>query len=410
MYESFQFSTDSKVFYDLKGYFNPQKKELSFELNIEQFFKILNVTIAEALFDTDKISKILKNIYIETNDGKIFSCINCIFSFNISSDMSKKESFKLVSSDVIVENEFSEKFDIYTKKVVFKTKYLGKSRHRGYIKNIKFKYDSNKNIELNIYTEEDTIIEISVSSTRNHNYNKLSKIIYTILEMITLIIGDMPIIDEVYCYIDDKKSNIYFTVVDKYNPEYKKKNCTDVLGYINEETINKKTMNDFIDFRKKTKIIYDLFLININRPSYKEIINCNFVQIIEGLYKSLINTKDNLVDELRYFYYRTRNSKKILSVRDKRKIKSKEQTEIFIYKAKNQRNYLSHLNSNEKKNVFYELENIYAYWKLSLAIRLFILDYLNIKYDNNLLKNYIDKVNQWAQENKLRYNLKLNGN
>lgn len=124
----------------------------------------------------------------------------------------------------------------------------------------------------------------------------------------------------------------------------------------------------------------------------------------------MISTKDNLVDELKYFYYRTKNAKMILSGRDKRKTKGKYETEIFIYKAKNQRHYLSHLNSNENKNVFYGLENIYAYWKLSLAIRLFILDYLDIKYDNNLLKNYIDKVNQWAKNNKLRYSLKLNEN
>lgn len=410
MYESFQFSIDSKNFYDLKGFFYPNKKELSFELDIKQFLKILKVTIAEAMFDLDKITKILKNIYIKTGDNKTFSCISCIFSFKISNDITKKISFKLVSTDVIVENIISEKFDIYTKKITFKTKYLAGSRYRAYIKNIKFKYDSNKKVELSIYKEEDSIIEISISSTRLHNYNKLSKIIYTILEMITLIIGDMPIIDEVYFYIDDKKSNIYFSIVDKYYPEHKKKNCTDVLGYINEETINKKTIGDFINFRKKTKIIYDLFLININRPNYKEIVNCNFVQMIEGLYKSLIDTDTVLVDELKYFYYRTKNTKKILNARDKRKIRSQEQTEIFIYKAKNQRHFLSHLNANEKKNVFYGLENIYAYWKLVLAIRIFILDYLNIKYDNKLLKDYIDKVNQWAKNNKLRYSLKLNGN
>lgn len=410
MYENFQFSIDSKSFYDLRGFFNPSKKELSFELDIEQFLEIFKVTIADALFDSDKVYKILKNVYIKTDDNRIFSCINCIFNYNMSDNMTKTVSFKLISPDVIVENEISERFDIYTKKVVFKTKYLGKSKHWIYMRNIKFKYDSNKNVELNIHKEEDIIIEISVYSTRLHNYNKLSNIIYTILEMITLIIGDMPIIDEVYFYVDDKKSNIYFSVTDKYNPEYKKKNCANVLGYINEETISKKTIADFISFRKKTKIIYDLFLININHPNYKEIVNCNFVQMLEGLYKSLINTNVKLVDELKYFYFRTKNAKKILNTRDKRRIKSNEQTEIFIYKAANQRHYLSHLNSNEKKNVFYGLENVYAYWKLSLTIRLFILDYLDIKYDNNLLKNYIDKVNQWAKDNKLRYSLKLNGN
>lgn len=410
MYEKFQFSINSKNFYYLRGFFNPSKKELSFELGIEQILPILNVTIAETMLDSDKLSKILKNVYIKTNDNKIFSCINCVFIPNILDNMTKTVSFKLISTNVIVENETSEKFDIYTKKVVFKTKYLGSSKYMTYIKNIKFKYDSNKSVELNIYKEEDTIIEISISSTKLHNYNKLSKIIYTTLEIITLIIGDMPIIDEVYFYVDDKKSNIYFSIVDKYNPEHKRKNCVDVLGCITEETINKKTIYDFINFRKKTKIIYDLFLTNINQPNYKEIVNCNFVQIIEGLYKSLINTNVKLVDELKYFYFRTKNAKKILSTRDKRKIKSNEQTEIFIYKAANQRHYLSHLNSNENKNVFYGLENVYAYWKLSLAIRLFILDYLDIKYDNNLLRDYIDKVNQWAKDNKLRYSLKLNGN
>ena len=173
MYENFQFSIDSKSFYDLRGFFNPSKKKLSFELNIEQFFKILKVTVAEALFDSDKIYKTLKTVYIKTDDSRIFSCINCIFTYNISSDMAKKESFKLVSTDVILENEISEKSDINTKKVVFKTKYLGSSKYMAYIKNIKFKYDSNKSVKLNIYKEGDTIIEIGISSTKLHNYDKL---------------------------------------------------------------------------------------------------------------------------------------------------------------------------------------------------------------------------------------------
>ena len=77
-----------------------------------------------------------------------------------------------------------------------------------------------------------------------------------------------------------------------------------------------------------------------------------------------------------------------------------------MYKARNHRNYLSHLNLTQDKNVFIKHENPYAFWKLSLCIRLFILEILGINYNIDNVEKYVKKVNNWAVINKLRFSSK----
>jgi len=141
---------------------------------------------------------------------------------------------------------------------------------------------------------------------------------------------------------------------------------------------------------------------------YKEIKNCNLIQIMEGMYNTLIATNVNLRNILIYYFSNFKTSKKILTKRDKRKSKDPNNTEIFIYKANNHRHYLSHLNLKQNKNVFYGLENIYAYWKLVLSIRVFILEYVGINYNYDYVVKYIKEVDDWAKKQKLRFSARIN--
>ena len=63
-----------------------------------------------------------------------------------------------------------------------------------------------------------------------------------------------------------------------------------------------------------------MLLININSDGYKEIKNCNLVQIMEGLYKTL-KGDNNLNDILEFYFISTAPIKKLLSRRDKRIVK-----------------------------------------------------------------------------------------
>ena len=74
------------------------------------------------------------------------------------------------------------------------------------------------------------------------------------------------------------------------------------------------------------------------------------LQCIEGFYKSVYGKikSYNLRGILKEVFLRNSYCKKILSNLDKRIIITKEgyKESIFIYKAKNHRNYFSHLNIN----------------------------------------------------------------
>lgn len=398
-------SIDMKNFYEVEGNIDEKNKNLNFEMSEELFEKIFQENIHSFIFlNREKENKTGK-VYVITEDERIYSCIGCFFSIKSK----KTVKFSSVAINIILKNLLNDSINVNTKKLTFKTKYIGNSKHACYISNFTFNYDYNKTIEIKTYRDGDFFIEISIRSKKEYSYEKLSDITYTIIEMIMLLWGDIPIIEEIYCETADKNVYIIYDIVEKYKAQEKIKNGNGILSCICNETINKNSIKKFQNFRNQTKIIYDLFMININDSGYKEIKNCNLIQIMEGLYRTVpFGDKKNLKDIIKYYFEHSDNAKNLLSKKDKINAKDKQKTEIFIYKAYNHRNYLSHLNQNEEKNVFYKLENIYAFWKICLAIRIVILEYLGIKYDENYLKQYINDIDKWKENHKIRFSLREN--
>ena len=394
-------------FLKINGNIDLKSRKLKFDISFEDLLVKLNVPIKYLFINPDRIYEITKNTFVIDENGKTYSCINCIFSIFIQNNNIR---FNSVSIDLIMENVLSELDDIKVNSIKFKTFYLNGLYYSRYIKSFEFLYNMKKNISISTYNANEDkkfYIDFVITSEVDSNYNKLSNILYTILEIFMLIIGDIPTIKNI---VINDNINLYFDLVSKYKPKKMKSYGNKIVGTISQITINKNNLNKFLRFRKETKIIYDLFMNTLNSDEYIEIKNCNLVQIMEGMYKTLINSNVQLYSILNNCFNYSKASKKILSRRDKRKISvnNKIDTPIFLYKAKNHRNYLSHLNVLEEKNVFYNLENPYAFWKLSLCIRLFILEYLRIDYNiNNVIKCVID-INDWAVQRKIRFSSKKN--
>lgn len=396
-------SIDMTNFFEVTGTLDIENRKITFNITIEQLKNIFDIATHEIIFMSDRVMEKIKNIYILCNDGKYYSCLGCMFSTRFEETV----NFSSVAVGIIFENTLTNEKNIKAKKVTFKSHYIGHSIHSAYIHSYSFNYNSRKKIIINTYTDENFHIDISVESKIEYCYSELSTIIYSVFEIIMLIFGDMPIISNVDIG-ENQEIKTYFGLVDKYKAPYIRSIGKEILGCITQETLNKDVMKRFEKFRKDTNIIYDIYMTNINSDGYKEIKNCNLVQIMEGLYRTLGNPKKELRDILIYYFNYSKSSKKLLTRKDKRKVKDPNNTPIFIYKANNQRNYLSHLNLKQNKNVFYELENIYAYWKLTMCIRLFILEYLNIKYDTQQISKYIEEVDDWAKKNKLRFSSRIN--
>lgn len=397
-------SIDKSKFYNVNGTIDTDKRSVCFNVSFEELKEIFDIEIEELLFVSDKVVEKTKNIYLYDENDVPYSCIECIFSFKVKDSV----DFTTTSMNVMLENTISDLSDIRTHKVIFKTNYLGRSVHSAYISGYTFSYDSTKNIIINTHMDDNFNIDITIESKREYSYFKLSKIIYTYLEMLFLIFGDMPTIKEICLLEKNENVKVYLDIVDKYNPIYKRRHGREILGTITEQSINRINMKKFEKFRKNTKIIYDLLLINMNSEGYIEMKNCNLVQIMDGLYKTITGTTPNLHTILTHFFNDYKSSKMLLSRRDKRKVNDPNNTPIFIYKAKNHRNYLSHLDINKNKNVFYKIENNYAYWKLSISIRIYILEYLNIVYEVDHIPKYIEEIENWAKIKKMRFSLKLN--
>lgn len=396
-------SIDSTNFFEVDGKFDKENRKILFNFSFEQLKTIFDINIQDILFMNDAVMKKTKNIYILCSDGKYYSCLECVFYIHIQ----HKIVFSSIAVNFIFENALTNQTDIKTKKVTVKSYYIGHSIHSAYIKSYTFNYNYRKKVIIKTYTDENFHIDISVEAKNECWYSELNDIIYTVIEIMMLIFGDIPIIGETNIG-EEQEVKAYFEIADKYKAPKKRNNGKEIVGSITEKTLNKDIIKKFENFRKNTKIIYDLYMTTINSEGYKEIKNCNLVQIMEGLYKTLGMPKMDLRDILIYYFNNSKSSKKLLTRKDKRKVKDPNNTPIFIYKANNHRNYLSHLNLKQNKNVFYQLENIYAYWKLTMCIRLYILEYLSVSYEAEKISRYVKEIDDWAKKNKLRFSAKIN--
>lgn len=360
------------------------KKESNIKTNIIENFW-------ENVFN---INNLLKTVYIIDENEVKYSCINCKYSFEVSSVINVCS----ISIDYIIENAFMQLENIKINQLLFKMYYLKSSIHYFDIEKYSFDYTKTKKIFIEPYVDNEyrnLNINLKIESKINSKYRELSKILYAILELFSLLFGETPTIKQIFLNDD---IILHLDIVVKYKPYEVKRLDKVVIGNVTINTINKNIINKFLKFRRETKVIYDLFLINLNSDEYFETKNCKLIQIMEGMYKTLkkipANKKIFLYDILLFYFNYSKATKKILSRRDKRKISvdKNNDAQIFLYKAKNHRNYLSHLNLTQDKNVFIKYENPYAFWKLSLCIRLFILEILGINYNIDNVEKYVKRL------------------
>ena len=220
-----------------------------------------------------------------------------------------------------------------------------------------------------------------------------------------MFLGDIPNI-YVIKMCNDKEIFRYIENAPKY---IQRKNIytssnNGILSYGDSTNITSSILKKFIKFRKQTKILFDMLMINMNGDGYIEITNSMLVQLLEGLYKTInqIN-KIELKDVLNYYYVKNTTISSLLVKRDLKDAGDSLHTPIFLLKAKEHRNYLSHLNMNQQKKVFFQLENNYAYWKLNLAIRIYILQFLSITINQEEFNKMKESIERWAKDHHLRY-------
>ena len=293
--------------------------------------------------------------------------------------------------------------DLKTNYIEFETSYPLYYKYGYYIKDFKIKYTKDKTIYIKKKcTDELLKINISIESQIETKRKKLDVILYSILEIIYLLFGCIPKLEKYTFRFDNKEITVYFNIADKYFQNTKSGSNDDCLSIIDETVLTKDLIKKFIKFRKETSILYDMFMINQNGMNYVEITNSMLVQLIEGTYKTLTNTKKELWEILNFYFKQNPSTNMLLNKKDLKSAKDSFNTPIFLYKAKEHRNYLSHLNMNENKKLFNGLENNYAKFKLILCLRLIYMENLGIVPDRKMLNNIIKSIDNWGVKYKIK--------
>lgn len=385
-------STDMINYVEIDGNFNIALKKMDFELSAKDY---------NILFPTDpRITVSNIDFYTIDENDKEYSCIGCVAGLYFGQSI----KIKVVSINLIFENLIHTNENLKINYIEFETSYPKHYKYGCYIKDFKIKYTKDKTIYIRKeYTDELLKINISIDSKIETKREKLDNLLYSLLEIIYLLFGCIPKLEKYTFKYNNKVIITHFNLVDKYFQNTKSGSNDDCLSIIDETILTKDLIKKFIKFRKETLILYDMFMINQNGMNYVEITNSMLVQLIEGTYKTLTKTKKELWEILDFYFKQNPTTNMLLNKKDLRSAKDNFNTPIFLYKVKEHRNYLSHLNMNEQKKVFNGLENNYAKFKLVLCLRLIYMEYLGIAPDNQMLNNIIKSIDNWG----IKHNIKI---
>lgn len=365
----------------------------------EAFVELFDIKSSFIFSDIGALNLVLHS------DNTCFYCHNCIFGFNV--DINGNFSIFCNSIDYIISNTCDNYNELKANKFKINFK-LPKCIRINYIDfNIEFNYSKNIKVSLKkeYRTKEPCLLVLTILSHNQTSADNLSNLAYKIYELLMLYFGVGLEITSRKFYLNDICMDFYSLIVDKYN--YGVKNSVSFSNFVmvDKNSLNKDIIKKFILFEKETSLLNGIYLTIINSDIYREIKINMILQCIEGFYRCIYDKKKKLTykEILENVFLKNQYCKNILSSLDRRIICINGKKEyIFLYKAKNHRNYYSHLNINERKNMFEKMQINYAYWKIIIAYRLLLLEYLGVKYDKDLLKEIIRDINTYKKHHKIR--------
>lgn len=367
-------------------------KKIEGDMPFEEFKKTFNL-------QNGIISIPQQDIILEDENGINYFCCNCIFKMNLSFD-TMNTNIQTVHIDYICVNSDKEIDDLFYK--ILEVKFDKSSKCNRYLSNFSFKL--NKNIIIEIGGNY-----IKINSINEVKYSYLWDNFIKIYELLYLYIGTFFEIDTIsYIDVNSKVIGFISELPNKYNPQKKACIVEDHLVDINLNSINKSVIKNWKKLRKDTLQVIDVFMQTNNIDElYLENRVCMLLQCMEGFYRCTHTDTKEFWEILDTNFSIKRETANILSTSDKRKIPvSNRKEKIFLYKAKNHRNYFSHLNKKERKSLFYGLQTPYAYWKINLCFRIILLNYLSVNYDKNRRNTIISIIDSFKKKYKFRLNAK----
>lgn len=394
------------------NYINNLNTEISLELDLQNlktsFFQI-KLKDFITLFSAEEKNvrnNLIQKVIVFKNDKKTYYCFNCAIQIYFPSE-GEYCDLRIKSIDYIFTDCANKREEI---KVDSFTLNLEVKNHLEYLKINFLDFSFNEDIQIKISREtrkndkgtSQFFVKITAESRVAVLMNELENICRYIYGLFVLYLGRGIKILERSFFINSQECQYYILEVDKYNYIDKQNSIEFCIHEINDLSLNKTLLNKWIEIENDISLVFDVYLFIKNSDIYNELKLSLTIQILEGFYKSYICKKDlELWKILENVFVKSDNIKDILSSSDKNQViynKQGDTKEEYLYKLINHRNYFSHFNILEKKDVFVGKENNYALYKTDLALRMLILNTLNLIPDNTELINFVERLNEFIKE------------
>lgn len=337
-------------------------------------------------------------VYLKNNDGKIYTFYKCYVGKHY---MENNELYTTIKFQAYITNyqiddirnylinKMEVRLDYKNFNIVQIEESIGKY--------LKFSIGNMKYcIEL---VFEERYYKITLENSKELRTEKFIHNFLQFYEFLILNLGYYLEIKEIRLFNLENVCEYYYPFSSKYAGinNYNSYNC--VLGKINKKEI-KETYKNWLQLRKNTHNIYDIFMNVFSVKYFIEIALSTITNCMEGYYKCIHKStlkktvkdkfgnskkKDKDFKDIMKEYLNSNEGKIIFSSKDRQALK--------IYtKLTNHRNYFAHL--DKKKKRFYGDTNLYMLLKTKLLFRACMLNDINQNIEIDYLKQCVKDIEE----------------
>lgn len=246
-------------------------------------------------------------------------------------------------------------------------------------------------ITLYLYPNElryEYFLDIEIRADSSKDFEFFESIYHSILELLSLVAGHSPSLIQRKLDNDNKSVTLYLIPVEKHTSYRINRPFFPLLSISTSTILQEQVLLNYERKKDYFGAIFDILLFLLNSDLFQDIKANMYVHLIAGFQKSKNNNTATSYEHL-FNAFDNEYTRQLLVDRDKHRFNEKGHYS-FLSKAKNHRNYFSHLFNKQIDHMFTPNESAYANIKLSACIRINILLQLNIKPDKFLIKNIVD--------------------
>lgn len=383
--------------------------------------KINDSTIFTKIFKSD-YKLIGKNnmidFSVQTLDGDIYHLNNIAVSYNL--DSHGLRNFRFSKFDYALSNSLISvehlNLKSYCARHIIGMKTTTIIGHRPF--NLKY-----ENFEIEISrsklndqfgSSQSNILNINITSSDDKldTYENFLDTYHLILDALTIILGNTPVYLETELSSKISTHKLHRDLIDKYKNKTEKHDKP--ITMLTSVTLSSILLENLSKFKESRLTLFNVFITHLNCLSYVELSLSGLLQTVEGLYKNTSMIEKHFKKknyEIFKHLFECNTTKNLLNFDDRIEtfvaattngICKMEPRHQFIQYMLDIRNFFTHY-TEEKNSKLEGRTYLYIFYKVSLAIRILILEEFSGVVDLDTIQKTLFEIDKYAPDNGLHY-------